>query len=162
MQSPSRTAREFCADRIRHFDEKANHNKAEALALFILLIACTLAAPLFITLGQGFVLSKIIPSLLSSVATGCAVWLQQRKPQQLWLLYRTMQRQLESEANSLEYLVNSYSETVSPEQLLAERTIAICMNAHQMWAPLVPSPESLTGALGSNFTHTKAPTSRRT
>ena len=148
LDSP-RPATEFCKDRIHHFEIKADHNKKEALALFVSLICCTLAAPLFITLGQGTTLSKIVPSVLSSVATGCAVWLQQRKPQQLWLLYRTMQRQLEAEINSFEFSINAYQGTPDPSKRLAERTVAVCMSAHHLWAPLVPNPEGLTGALNS-------------
>jgi hypothetical protein len=72
---------EFCLDRIKHFEAKADHNKAEALRLFVLLVFCTLASPLFITLGPGLILGKVVPPILSSVATGCTIWLQQRKPQ---------------------------------------------------------------------------------
>jgi hypothetical protein len=115
--------------------------------MFVTLILCTLASPLFITLGQGLLLSKIVPSILSTLATGCAVWLQQRKPQQLWSLYRTMQRQLENELYSFEFLIHDYAARTEPDKLLAERTAAVCMNAHQLWAPLIPSAEGLISAL---------------
>jgi hypothetical protein len=143
----SHESTEFCKDRIQHFASKADHNKREALTMFVALILCTLASPLFITLGQGLVFSKIIPSILSTVATGCAVWLQQRKPQQLWSLYRTMQRQLENELYSFEFLIHDYAGRTEPDKLLAERTAAVCMNAHQLWAPLIPSAEGLISAL---------------
>jgi len=152
MPNPSRPASEFCKDRIRHFETKADHNKKEALAFFIALIFCTLASPLFIALGQDVFLSKVVPSVLSTVATGCAVWLQQRKPQQLWSLYRTMQRQLENELNGFEFLISDYRESTEPEKLLAERTAVICANAHQLWVPLIPSPDSLASALTADQT----------
>jgi hypothetical protein len=64
------SAQDFCRDRIRHFEAKADHNKAEALRLFVTLISCALASPLFITLGPGTVFGKVVPSILSSVAAG--------------------------------------------------------------------------------------------
>jgi len=155
LTNSTRPALEFCKDRIHHFESKADHNKRESLSLFVSLIFCTLAAPLFITLGQSAILAKIVPSVLSSVATGCAVWLQQRRPQQLWLLYRTMQRQLEGEANGFEFFINDYQSSPDPEKLLAERTVAICMNAHQLWAPLVPNPEGITGSLNPDHSQLK-------
>jgi hypothetical protein len=136
---------EFCLDRIRHFEAKADHNKAEALRLFVLLVSCTLAAPLFITLGQGLILGKVVPSILSSVATGCTIWLQQRKPQQLWTLYRTMQRRLECEEVGYRFSINQYEEAAHRGKLLAQRTALICREANDLWAPLIPNPDKLVG-----------------
>ncbi len=137
----------FCADRIRHFEAKADHNKSEALGLFIVLISCTLASPLFITLGPGFLLGKVIPSVLSSVASGCAVWLQQRRPQQLWTLYRTSQRRLETEEISFRFSLNEYEEAENPGRILAQRTALICSNANDLWVPLIPNPDRVLGTL---------------
>jgi hypothetical protein len=139
--------RQFCVDRIRHFETKADHNKTEALALFVILVSCTLASPLFITLGPGLVLGKVIPSVLSSVAAGCAVWLQQRKPQQLWTLYRTTQRRLENEEISFRFQINEYEKADQPSKLLAQRTALICSNANDLWVPLVPNPDKIVGVL---------------
>src|ERR1035438_8743891 len=119
------TALDYCRDRIRHFKRKADHNKREALRLFMALIACTLGAPLLITLGSGLLWGKVAPSLLSTVATGCAVWLQQRKPQQLWTLYRTMQRRLEFEEVSHRFQMNDYEGSDDPDKTLAAKTAAI-------------------------------------
>jgi hypothetical protein len=140
-------ARQFCLDRIKHFEAKANHNKSEALALFVILIFCTLASPLFITLGPGLVFGKVIPSVLSSLAAGCAVWLQQRKPQQLWTLYRTTQRRLENEEIGFRFRINEYERADEPSKLLAQRTGLICINANGLWVPLVPNPDKVMGIL---------------
>ena len=141
------TAQEYCLDRIKHFEAKANHNKAEALRLFIILMICTLASPLFITLGPGLLLGKLIPSILSTLATGCAVWLQQRKPQQLWTLYRTTQRRLENEEVGFRFSINEYEENADRNKILAQRTAVICSNANDLWVPLIPNPDKIIGTL---------------
>jgi hypothetical protein len=147
--NPDRSsAQDFCRDRIRHFEAKADHNKAEALRVFVTLISCALASPLFITLGQGTILGKVVPSVLSSVAAGCAIWLQQRKPQQLWTLYRTTQRRLENEEIGFRFAINQYEEANDPEKLLAQRTALMCMTANDLWAPLVPNPDKVIGIAG--------------
>jgi hypothetical protein len=141
------SALEFCIDRIRHFEGKADHNKNEALGLFIALICCTLASPLFITLGPGLILGKVVPSVLSSVAAGCAAWLQQRKPQQLWTLYRTTQRRLENEELSFRFKINEYENASDPIKMFAQRTAMICSNANDLWVPLIPNPDKVVGVL---------------
>src|SRR5690348_12971776 len=77
------------------FRNKANHNKIEAQGCFVAVIACTLLAPLFVTLGQGLIWAKIVPSALSVTAAALTTWLQLRKPQRLWVIYRRAQRELE-------------------------------------------------------------------
>jgi hypothetical protein len=98
---------------------------------------------LFIALGPGIILGKVVPSILSSVAAGCAVWLQQRKPQQLWTLYRTTQRRLENEEIAFRFAINAYEETDDPDRMLAQRTALICINANDLWVPLIPNPDRI-------------------
>jgi hypothetical protein len=150
------SAQQYCIGKIRHFEEKADHNKKEALSLFATLIFCTLAAPLLITLGPGVLLGKVAPSLLSSMAAGCAVWLQQRKPQQLWTLYRTTQRRLENEEVSFRFLINEYEKANDPGKMLAQKTATICISANELWAPLIPNPENAIGTLQPTAHETKA------
>jgi hypothetical protein len=141
------SARDYCLDRIAHFDAKANHHKREALGMFSVLICSTLASPLFITLGQGNLLGKIIPSLLSGVAAGCAIWLQQRKPQQLWTLYRTTQGRLENEEVSFRFAINDYEKAGDLSKLLAQRTASICISANDQWTLLVPNPDKVVAGM---------------
>lgn len=145
----SATVQEFCRERIRHFESKADHNKAEALRLFIVLIFCTLAAPLFITLGPGLLLGKLVPSVLSSLATGCTIWLQQRKPQQLWTLYRTTQRRLEREAVSFQFGIDEYETAADDAKLLVQRVALICGEANDLWAPMIPNPDKMIAAFNA-------------
>src|SRR5829696_1738539 len=86
---------EFCDRLIRGFSTKADKKKIEAVACFLLVITSTLSAPLFVTLGTGVLWGKVVPSALSLAAAGATAWLQLRKPQQLWTMYRSAQRELE-------------------------------------------------------------------
>src|SRR4051794_39905675 len=98
-----RNAAAFAESIRASFERKATHNKTEALLCFSTVIGCSLLAPMFVTLGEGLVWGKIIPSALSLLAAGMTTWLQLRKPQQLWALYRTCQRRLEYQQAAFTY-----------------------------------------------------------
>jgi len=123
--------------------EKADHNKHESLRTFMAVIICTLGAPMFITLGPGFWTGKVIPSLLSLIAAGATAWLQQRKPQQLWALYRGAQREIEDQQTKRKFLIAEYNGAASPDKILAERVAEILLNVHYQWLPIVPTVDNL-------------------
>lgn len=123
--------------------EKANHNKLEAQTCFATIIACTLLAPLFVTLGDGMVLSKIIPSLLSVTAGGLTSWLQLRKPQRLWVLYRRAQRELEEQKANFDFRDGDFVDAAEVDKLLARKVTQIARWVHDSWEGLVPEPEML-------------------
>jgi hypothetical protein len=149
------TAREFAARTRRGIAGKANHNKTEAMGCLVISLGSTLLAPLFITLGEGVFWGKAIPATLAAVATFCTAWLQLRKPQQLWSLYRGAQREIEDEETKHEFKIADYSDATDPDKLLAERVANIALTLHQKWAPLVPNPENLrTPALPDKTTPT--------
>src|SRR5688572_13580665 len=76
------------------FKAKAAHNKAESLFCFSIVVFATSATTLFVTLGQGYWFGKVIPAVLSAAATAATAWLQLRRPQHLWELYRGIQREI--------------------------------------------------------------------
>lgn len=125
------------------FKRKADHNKTEALWCFIAVVGFTLLAPLFVMLGDGYWLGKVVPSVLSLGAAAVTTWLQLRKPQQLWALYRTCQRRIELVQKQHEYGFGGFEKAVDRKRLLVQRVSEIAMFAHEQWMPLVPSPESL-------------------
>lgn len=141
---------DLCNDRIAHFREKANHNKRESLTFFTSIIVCTLVSPLLITLGNAAVLNKMVPAILSTVAAGATAWLQQRKPQQLWSLYRGTERQLEYHMQRHQFLAGEYADATDPDRLFAERITEIILRAHEGWSGLVPQVQS-------SAPHTKTP-----
>src|SRR2546427_5729458 len=133
----------FCKRTIAGFKAKADHNKNESIIFFIVVITCTLSVPMFITLGNGFWLGKVVPAALSTIAAGATAWLQLRKPQQLWALYRGAQRELEDQETKRKYLIGEYGTVRDPNNLLAEKVAAIALAAHYSWLPVVPSVDEL-------------------
>jgi len=126
------------------FKAKANHNKNESLLCLILILTSSLCAPLFITLTEGLFWSKVVPSVLSVFAAGLTSWLQLRKPQKLWSLYRDAQRRIEDQITKFKFHIGEYKDSDNPEGLLAERTAEVALSAHNEWTNVVPSPESFS------------------
>lgn len=134
---------QFCIDKINEIDKKADHNKDEALRAFKLVMVSTLSAPMFVAFGDGIIWGKIIPSCLSLMAAMATAWLQLRKPQQLWAIYRTAHRELEYELNMYKFNSGDYENLSEPHKLLVSRSCDIGLDVHNKWLGLVPSPESL-------------------
>jgi hypothetical protein len=137
-------AEALCDGLIREIAKKASHNKNEALCCFMLAVACTTTVPLFITLGEGFYWAKLVPSCLSVLATGATAWLQLRKPQQLWALYRTAQRELEDHRTRYTHQLDAYADAVERHKILAENAADIAIELHYDWLPVVPTVQQLT------------------
>lgn len=132
-----------CENTIKGFKIKADHNKNESLICFITIVCGTLITPLFITLGSGLILGKIVPSILSVIAAGFTSWLQLRKPQQLWVMYRSAQRILEDQKLKYIYRICEY-DTKEPDKLLAEKIAEVAIGTHNQWVSVVPTPEKLS------------------
>lgn len=133
---------DYIEKKIEHFRIKANRNKIESLSCFIGILICSLSAPLFISLSDEKLWSKIVPSILSVLAAGLTSWLQLRKPQKLWSLYRNSQRLIENELIKFQFLTDDYNSDSSPKNLLIARVSNIVLAAHNEWVTTVPSPES--------------------
>lgn len=151
-ETKPQTAEEFCLAVIRGFEEKASHNKNESMLNFWVSMGGALLVPVFVTLGPGiaeaigfsslqFLLGKVIPSLLSACVAFSTGWLQLRKPQRLWSLYRSSQRELEDNLQKYRFSVGEYAEAESPDKILVEKVTKIALDAHYAWLPMVPNPE---------------------
>lgn len=129
---------------ISGFKSKADHNKNESLSCFIVIVAFSLSSPLFVTLGEGVFWAKIVPSVLSLSVAASTAWLQLRKPQNLWSLYRDCQRRIEDSLYKYRFRLAEYD---APEEersrLLAEVVRVVAWDAHQRWLPLVPTPDAI-------------------
>lgn len=134
---------EYYAEVRRGMREKANHNKCEAQYIFFAIICFTLSAPMFVTLGEGWYLGKLVPAMLSVFAAGATAWLQLRKPQRLWAMYRRAQRELEREKASYDFNLDQYRDGGSKEAILAKRVSEIAFRVHEQWEGLVPESDSL-------------------
>ena len=153
------TAEEYCKSVIKGFKSKSTHNKNESMYFFWISMGGALLAPLFVTLGEDianligasvFLLSKFIPSFFSIAVAFSTAWLQLRKPQQLWALYRTNQRELEHCLTKFQHKTNEYSTSENPEKLLVEQVSEIALAAHYSWLPMVPNPESISSPVVTN------------
>ena len=153
----AKSPKDFCMAITEGFKKKSNHNKRESMICFVLAMGGALASPIFVTLGEDiaklfgefgsvFLFSKFFPSLLSVIVAFSTAWLQLRKPQQLWALYRTSQRELEDNLYKFQYRVAEYENHENPEKLLVENVSKIALNAHYSWLPMVPNPEDIKTA----------------
>lgn len=137
-------ALEFAEDTRRGFKAKSDHNKSESLICFVIVVVSSLISPLFVTLGEGLIFGKIVPSILSLSAAASTAWLQLRKPQSLWTLYRDCQRRIEDQVYQYQYHLGHYAtDDLERSRLLADTVRLIAWDAHQRWLPLVPTPEAI-------------------
>jgi hypothetical protein len=143
QQDEHKTASAYYAAVRQGFREKADHNKVEAQLCFSVIIACTLSAPLFVTLGSGDLWAKGVPSALSVLAGGLTSWLQLRKPQRLWMIYRRAQRELEEHKANFDFRDGEFADASNAEQLLARKVTSVIRWVHDTWEGLVPEQDLL-------------------
>lgn len=130
----------YTSESIEHFKEKADHNKAEALWSFRLIIVSSLATPLLISLNDDNFWGKVVPAVLSTFVAFGTTWLQKRQPQQLWKLYRSSQRKIEIEEASHRFGLDDYENVADKDKILAKKINTIKLEAHSSWESLVPAP----------------------
>ncbi|WP_174867000.1 DUF4231 domain-containing protein [Pectobacterium polaris] len=140
-------AERYALEQLNHYKKKADHNKSESIWCFKGAMVCSLLCPLFMSLGEGIWLSKIIPSLLSAFAAFSTAWLQLRKPHALWAVYRTAQRKIETTLTHYQFRVekfDSMSDSIEQaDKLLISEVTNFASEAHNTWAKNVPDASSL-------------------
>jgi hypothetical protein len=137
----------YCSKTIAGFKAKANHNKTESQFTFAVVVLASLISPALVTLGVGYFWGKVLPACLSLGAAAATSWLQLRKPQRLWTLYRECQRRLEDQLIRHRYHLSPYNKDESRDQMLAAETAEIAMEAHQKWVGLVPNSDGMEAGL---------------
>ncbi|QXB77171.1 DUF4231 domain-containing protein [Enterobacter asburiae] len=143
-------SRNLALAEVTHFSSKADHNKNESLFFFSAALFGSLLTPMFFTLGDSVLYSKIIPSLLSALSAFSISWLQLRKPQQLWYLYRSCQREIENLIMKYDYGIVPFdnAECKNAQNFIAQ-LILVKEKSHAYWSKLTPSPESITSSNNS-------------
>ncbi|KDM93141.1 DUF4231 domain-containing protein [Photobacterium galatheae] len=139
------SAREYSTEQAEHFKKKADHNKIESLWCFRIIMLSTLSAPLLVSLNEGIFYAKVLPSIFSAVAAFCTAWLQLRKPQELWSIYRNAQRQIEMQITHFDFNVAEYTgldENKANEQL-ALNVSNLVLETNNRWTKNVPNPSNL-------------------
>ncbi|MCB5461756.1 DUF4231 domain-containing protein [Vibrio lentus] len=133
-------AREYGVEQAKHFQKKAEHNKRESLWCFRVIMGCTLAAPVLVGLGEGFWLGKVTPSVLSALAAFCTAWVQLRKPNELWSLYRHTQREIETQITRFDFQVGEFKslDDEGGNRLLALNVSQISIDTSKRWSSKVP------------------------
>ncbi|MCE7565908.1 DUF4231 domain-containing protein [Aliivibrio fischeri] len=134
----------FCKEKINEMKKKADHNKNETLISFKIIMIVSLSTPLLIAFGHNIWLEKIIPATLSAIAAFLTAWLQLRKPNQLWTLYRTSQRELEHELNLYLYNAKKYSNSKNKDQILIDDFLHKYYKVNEEWSKLVPTPKDIS------------------
>lgn len=143
--------KKIAMDEIQHFKCKADHNKMESMFFFISALLGTLLTPIFFTMGETTLLSKVIPSLLSALSAFSISWLQLRRPQQLWALYRGCQRDIENLILKHEYDIEPFnSKKNEKDEIFISKLIEIKTSSHKSWAKLTPSPDSISSTKNSD------------
>ncbi|MCF7372224.1 DUF4231 domain-containing protein [Vibrio sp. J2-3(2022)] len=138
-------AKDYALKQANHFERKAIHNKRESLLCFRIIMLCTLTAPVLVGLGEGFWLGKVSPSVLSALAAFSTAWVQLRKPNELWSLYRHTQRKIETQITHFDFRVGDYKglNDLECDQLLAFNISQINIETSQTWTGKVPDVTSL-------------------
>lgn len=139
----SDTALGYCQSLIAGFKKKAKREKNHSMLWFIVTMLGSLVAPLCVSLGDdNFYVAKLIPSILSATVAFGTAWLQLKKPQHLWALYRGCQRRLEDNLAKYKFKVDEYA-SGERDVLLAKRCAEIAMDAHNEWLPIMPKGENI-------------------
>lgn len=137
---------QHCKLKVNEMKRKASHNKNETLWSFKLIMISTLAVPIFISFGDGDIYGKLIPSILAAISAFLTAWLQLRKPNQLWSLYRSAQRDLENELLLYKFGSEKYSDAATKEKILIEDFSKIYMKVNENWTSLVPTKDDVVSA----------------
>lgn len=138
---PEENALGFACRTKKGIKEKADSNKNLSTFLFLVVLVSTVLSPLLILIGTGDILTKIVPSSLMAAAALASYWIQLRKPQERWVIYRTAQRQIEFEIDQFLHGNGQYEVSSNPERLLADRVSQRALQLHYEWIPVVPRSE---------------------
>lgn len=129
--------------------EKADRNKNFSAFLFLVVLLATVLTPLLILISNDFFISKLAPACLSACAALSSYWIQLRKPHERWALYRTAQREIESELNKYNYSIDEY-DIVEKEKLLVKKVNDLALKLHYDWMPMVPTTKEIQTIKSTN------------
>jgi hypothetical protein len=134
--------KEFATKICHEITKKADKNKSLSTFLFLVVLFTTVVTPLLVLISDNFYLSKFAPASLSAFAALASYWIQLRKPHERWMLYRTTQREIESELNKFTYSIDEYN-IVDSEKLLVKKVNELALKLHYDWIPMVPSTNEI-------------------
>lgn len=136
------TPEEFAIKICDGIKAKSDKNKCFSTFLFFVVLVATVIIPVLILISDNFYISKAIPAFLSASAALSSYWIQLRKPHERWALYRTSQREIESEINKYRYSIDEY-DNASKDTLLAKKVNELALKLHYDWMPMVPTTKEI-------------------
>lgn len=132
------------AQRIRNgIEKKSKQNKNNSTFLIFIVLFSTVLSPVLILISDCDIISKYIPAFLTAGAALASYWIQLRKPQERWVLYRTAQREIEFEIDQFQHNLGEYT-IVNKEMVLADNVSKRALKLHYEWMPFVPRAEEIT------------------
>jgi hypothetical protein len=117
---------------------KADKNKVRARNATLFLTGATAFIPVFIGLGSGLWLGRVVPSVLAALAAVGAAWVQIERPHERWSLYRRHHRAFQMDHVKYVNRVEPY-QGEDRDAVLVNRLAAGQMELHNEWAGLLPS-----------------------
>jgi hypothetical protein len=123
---------------------KSDTNKNLASFLFCVILISTVFSPALILLPFDVIFSKYLPALLTACAALASYWMQLRKPQERWVLYRTAQREIEYEIDQYQFETGEYSDLDKKDSLLADKVSKRALQLHYEWIPMDQKLKKLT------------------
>lgn len=147
------SALEYAQRVLRGIECKAASNKRLTTVLFLAILVPTTIAPILILADLPPWAAKILPSALSALAAIASGWIQLRKPQERWAIYRTAQREIEFELDQHQFGNGVYADPEARDRLLADAVSRRALQLHFEWLPIAPrskdalrtGPASTTG-----------------
>ena len=137
------------AERIKEgISNKADSNKTWSTRLFLIVLFATVLSPILILLPVCDWFSKYLPAFLTASAALASGWIQLRKPQERWTLYRTAQREIEFEIDQYNHKIGEYQDERTRNAILSDKVSRRALQLHFEWIPIVPKAEDLQKVLG--------------
>jgi len=139
----NKTAREYSEQIKAGVKKKADQNKRQSTILFFIILFSTVLSPVFILLSWGDTYSKYLPAFMTAGAALASYWLQLRKPQERWVIYRGAQREIEFEIDQYTFENDGYADNDGKDKLLADRVSKRALQLHYEWIPFAPKAEEI-------------------
>lgn len=128
---------------LKGIEGKAIKNKNETTRLFLVVTIATVLSPILILLPLNIFFSKITPAILTGCAALATSWIQIRKPQERWAMYRTAQREIEFQLDQYDFSNGEYIDVQDKDSLLADNVSKRALQLHYEWLPVAPKFEEL-------------------
>lgn len=152
------TALEFATKVAKGIERKSDKNKNLTDLLIFTVLASTVFSPLLIFAPFEEPWSKLLPAGLSALAALSTGWLQVRRPQERWAMYRTAQREIEFEIAQFVYGNGEYSDPANKDQILADKVSKRALRLNYEWLPVVPKTDDLRKVNEEFYEPRKLPT----